>query len=226
MNRLFAKYRELLSDRRFVKALSGTLILFIVALFINYFAALYAADAVSNYVKDIILSNIPVFDVDYIFIFGPIVFWGIIAVICLLDPKKIPFVFKCIATFIIIRSLFITLTHLGPYPDRIPLDIHTMLLNRWNLGNLLTFGSGGDLFFSGHTGLPFLMALVFWKNVRMRMFCLFGAAFFGVVVLLGHLHYSIDVLSAFFITYSIFHICEWLFKEDKRIFYSENSATI
>jgi hypothetical protein len=44
---------------------------------------------------------------------------------------------------------------------------------------------------------------------------------FGIVVLLGHLHYSIDVLSAFFITYSIYHICELFFKTDKKIFDSK-----
>src|SRR6185312_16270799 len=108
-----------------------------------------------------------------------IIFWAVIAAFCFYDPKKVPFTLKAVALFILVRSLFITLTHLGPYPDRIPLDIHSMLMNRWNLGNLLTFGSGGDLFFSGHTGLPFLFGLVFWKNKRMRIFCLLGAVFFG-----------------------------------------------
>jgi membrane-associated phospholipid phosphatase len=143
----------------------------------------------------------------------------VVAAFSLYEPKRLPFTLKSIALFILVRSLFITLTHLGPYPDRIPLDIHTMLMSRWNVGNLLTFGSGGDLFFSGHTGLPFLFALIFWKNPRMRLFCLIGAVFFGIVVLLGHLHYSIDVLSAFFITYAIYHIAEWLFKKDRRMFY-------
>lgn len=216
------RYKPLLSDPKFRRALWGTLGLFVLALFVNYFAALYAADRVSNYVQDIVLSNIPVFDVDAAFIFGPLVFWTVIGAILLLEPKKIPFAMKSVALFIIIRSVFITLTHIGPFPDRIPLDIHTMILNRWNLGNLLTFGSGGDLFFSGHTGLPFLMALIFWKDARMRAFCIIGAVFFGIVVLLGHLHYSIDVLSAFFITYTIYSIAEWLFKADRRLFYEES----
>lgn len=221
MKQLLEKYKTLFSERHFRIALFSAIGVFVIAVFINYFAALYAADSVSNYVKDIILSNIPVFDVDDAFVFGPLIFWAVISILILLNPKKIPFTIKSVALFIIIRSIFITLTHLGPYPDRIPLDIHTMILNRWNLGNLLTFGSGGDLFFSGHTGLPFLLALVFWKNVRIRTFCLVSAAFFAVVVLLGHLHYSIDVLSAFFITYTIYHIAEWLFKKDRQLFYEQ-----
>jgi len=213
------KYKRLIADRRFVRALLGGVALLIIALFINYYAAVYAFDRVSNSVTDIILSNVPVIDVDNIFIFGPIIFWAVIAAFCLYEPRRLPFTLKSIALFVIVRSIFITLTHLGPYPDHISLDINTMLMSRWNLGNLLTFGSGGDLFFSGHTGLPFLFALIFWKNYRMRIFCIIGAIFFGIVVLLGHLHYSIDVMAAFFITYSIYHIAEWLFKEDLGTFH-------
>ncbi|MEI8091030.1 MAG: phosphatase PAP2-related protein [bacterium] len=74
---------------------------------------------------------------------------------------------------------------------------------------------GADLFFSGHTGLPFLFALIFWNNKWMRYLFVLTAIYFGAIVLLGHLHYSIDVLSAFFITYTIRHINEFLWKKDK-----------
>ena len=71
---------------------------------------------------------------------------------------------------------------------------------------LVTYGVSNDLFFSGHTGAPFLMALVFWPHKRLRYIFLAWSGFFAVVVLLGHIHYTIDVLSAFFITYGIYHI--------------------
>lgn len=220
MTSLAGKYRQFFSDRTSRRAFWTAVGLFMVAVVVNYYAALYAAERVSNSVTDLILSNIPVFDVDAIFIFGPLIFWAIIIIMFVRDPKKGPFIVKSTAIFIIIRSIFITLTHLGPYPDRVPLGINAMFLDTWNWGNLLTFGSGGDLFFSGHTGLPFLMALVFWNDIKMRMFCLLAAVFFGVVVLLGHLHYSIDVLSAFFITYTIFQICKWLFPIDRKLFFN------
>jgi hypothetical protein len=57
---------------------------------------------------------------------------------------------------------------------------------------------GGDLFFSGHTGLPFLAALAFWHIPTLRIFYLASTWYFGTVVLLGHYHYSIDVLAALF----------------------------
>jgi membrane-associated phospholipid phosphatase len=44
---------------------------------------------------------------------------------------------------------------------------------------------------------------------------------FAIVVLLGHLHYSIDVLSAYFITFSVFHLCTFLFRKDWK-FFQEN----
>jgi membrane-associated phospholipid phosphatase len=84
------------------------------------------------------------------------------------------------------------------------------------------FSFGADLFFSGHTGLPFLMALIFWKNKLLRYSFLFLSVFFGLIVLLGHIHYSIDVLSAFFITYTIWHVSEKLFPKDLQIFKSKN----
>ena len=78
-----------------------------------------------------------------------------------------------------------------------------------------------DLFFSGHTGIPFLMALMFWNYKPLRYTFLCFSLFFAVVVLLGHLHYSIDVLAAFFITYAIFDICKFFFKKDWALFQSQ-----
>jgi hypothetical protein len=49
--------------------------------------------------------------------------------------------------------------------------------------------------------------------------------FFGSVVLLGHYHYSIDVLAALFITHGVFQISCWLFGRDYALFRSsENQA--
>jgi hypothetical protein len=50
-------------------------------------------------------------------------------------------------------------------------------------------------------------------------------AFFGSVVLLGHYHYSIDVLAALFITHGVFQASCWLFARDYALFRSsENLA--
>ena len=65
-----------------------------------------------------------------------------------------------------------------------------------------------------------LAALVFWHIPQWRMFYLAPTAFFGSVVLLGHYHYSIDVLAALFITHGIFQMSCWLFARDYALFRS------
>jgi hypothetical protein len=194
--------------------------LLIAALVINYYAAGYALVHESNSVADIILSNTKAVDVDWIFSWGPLVFWLIIAIVGLSKPKRVPFILKSIAIFVVIRSLFITFTHIGPFPDSIALDSFdfNFLKTLTSSTNFFLFSSGGDLFFSAHTGLPFLMTLVFWDNIKMRIFCLLSAIIFAIVVLLGHLHYTIDVASAFFITYTIYIIVSRLFPADKKLF--------
>jgi hypothetical protein len=64
----------------------------------------------------------------------------------------------------------------------------------------------------GHLALP-----------QWRIFYLALTAFFGVVVLLGHYHYSIDVLAALFITHGVFQISCWLFGRDYALFRSSES---
>jgi hypothetical protein len=208
MNTLAEKYKIYKEDRRALFSLVFSFVLLIFSLFVNFYAGTYAAKEASNYVNDIILSNIRAFDIDGIFIYGPLVLWAFVAYLLLKDPHKIPFTLKSIALFVLIRSVFVTLTHIGPFPTGIALDSDII--------NKFTFGA--DLFFSAHTGLPFLMALVFWKDTYLRVIFTVAALFFGAVVLLAHLHYSIDVLSAFFITYSIYVIAERLFKKDKRLY--------
>jgi len=203
------EYKKYLKNKEFLFS-AGVAFLFLIAgIVVTYFAIVYATERASNSVTDIILSNIPVFDVDGLFLFGPVIFWIIIAAYLFSDPKKIPFTFKSIGVFLFVRSLFLILTHIGPFPGQIQVNV---------AGVLGVFATGSDLFFSSHTGLPFLMALAFWDNKYLRYFCLASSIFFGAVVLLAHVHYSIDVFAAFFITYGIFHISLHLFKKDRQIF--------
>ena len=205
------EYKSCFTNRRFIISLVVGIIFLGVAFVVNYFASVYATDSASNYVNDIILSNIRVFDVDQIFVFGPFVFWAIVAFLCVHKPQRIPFVLKSVALFVIIRAGFVTLTHIGPFPTQAPVNYKSDWI--WWLSQ------GGDLFFSAHTGLPYLMALVFGATSKW-MFYIFTAIsiFFGAVVLLGHLHYSIDVASAYFITYSIYHVAIRWFRKDKEMF--------
>jgi hypothetical protein len=203
------KWKDLLKSKDFIRSLLVSVLLLLISLYINFRAGNYATESASLPVTDIILSNIRVFDVDLFFIWGPIILFTIIAIICLYHPKKIPFIIKNIALFTIIRSIFISLTHLGPFPTQ-------AISESANFISKFTFG--GDLFFSGHTGIPFLMALIFWGHKPLRYLFIIDSVFMGTIVLLGHYHYSIDVLAAFFITYSIYNMSLCIFKKDKEVF--------
>jgi hypothetical protein len=207
------KYKKVFSDKRYVVSFFIGLVLLLGGYVLNYYISIFDTNHAGNQVTDLVLSNIPTFDVDQIFIYGPLVLWIFIAILALNEPKRIPFIMKSVALFVIIRALFTTLTHLGPYPYEIPIGY----ASGW--ARSLTFAS--DLFFSGHTGLPFLVALIFGKANKIYYYIFFGAsAFFGVIVLLGHYHYSIDVAAAFFITYSIYVIATKWFRKDEARFYA------
>ncbi len=209
MNKIKHQYRLYFTSKDFFISLFSSLVILGISLAVNFYASIYAAEKASNAVTDLILSNIRVFDVDGIFVYGPIVLWSFVALILLAQPRKIPFVLKAVAVFVLIRSFFVTLTHLGPIPT-------SAIIASTNI--IHDFTSGTDYFFSGHTGLPFLLALLFWDNKYLRVLFTVSSVLFGIVVLMGHFHYSIDVLSAFFITYTIYHIAETLFPRDKKLF--------
>ncbi|MFA6158820.1 MAG: phosphatase PAP2-related protein [Candidatus Paceibacterota bacterium] len=198
-------WKQILNNRGYVGSLILSLCLLLASLVINYYSGIYATAEVSNSVTDIILSNIPVFDVDGAFVYGGILMAAAIILLCLRYPRRMPFVIKTISIFYVVRSISVSLTHIAPFPGRVAVEV---------VGLMRFFNFDGQLFFSGHTGLPFLIALIFWHNKRLRYLFLAFSLSFAVVVLLGHLHYSIDVFAAFFITYGIFRLSEVFFRED------------
>lgn len=203
------KFKKYFLDIRYLWSFFISILFLCISVMINTFASHYASEVASGSVTDLILSNIPVFDVSTIFIYGPIIFALLIIGVCIFEPKKIPFTLKSIAIFYLIRSIFIVLTHTGSFPTQISIDSTTIM------GRL---SSGSDMFFSGHTGLPFLMALIYWREKILRFIFIIFSVIFAITVLLGHLHYSIDVLGAYFITYTIYCLAERLFKKDEKPF--------
>ena len=101
------------------------------------------------------------------------------------------------------------LTHIGLYPGAASPGPHNF---GWGLYDKVTFQ--GNLFFSSHTGFPFLMALIFWDRDGWRRFFIAATVVFGAAVLLAHVHYSIDVFAAPFMSYGIFAIASKFFPED------------
>ena len=206
--RVWQRYRESWLDKQIRFSTGVGLIAFALSVAVSLSAIAYATARASNSVTDIILSNVPIFDVDGIMVAGTLLLIIVITLLLLHHPKRLPFGLDTLALFFFIRSAFTVATHVAAYP--IPVantpDLNTAV-------GKFVFGFGGDLFFSAHTAVPFLMALLFWENLKLRYLFLLWSVFFGVVVLLGHLHYTIDVFAAYFITYGIYKLAVQFFPQ-------------
>ncbi len=205
---IFQKHKTYWIKNTFIASVILGLVLMAASVLINNYAQAFAASHISNSVTDILLDNIPPRDVHLIYSEGAIIFVLILIAVLFYEPKHTPFVLKSIALFIVIRSLFMVLTHLAP-------PVSAIYINPTDYVQSLS--QGDDLFFSGHTGLPALLTYIFWENKYLRYLFLVCTIIGGTAVILGHLHYSIDVFSALFISFGIFHISKNIFYTDYKL---------
>lgn len=205
----YHKHRNFWSKERIISLLQS-LALFGVALLFQKVADDYVIETGGTPVGDILLNNIPTIEIDGIIMMSTLIFTGIIIWLSLNKPEYVIFTIKSVALFVTIRAFFISLTHLWVHPDQLvfqPDEIGFYLYD-------LLYNTRNDFFFSGHTGIPFLMFLVFYKELFWRRLFLGTSLLFGTFVILGHMHYSIDVFAAPFMTYSIFSIAKYIFEKD------------
>lgn len=130
----------------------------------------------------------------------------------------------------LVRGIFIFMTSLGAplaVRESIPVEIQNLkteditlkfLIKQWIPVEIFTnekfsgFYLTQDLFFSGHTASTFLLLLCLEKrDYIFYIFLLYhiNTVFFLVIT---HEHYTIDILGAYFITYSIY-----IFMEQKKL---------
>lgn len=175
----------------------------------NLYELEYSLRPTSNHVGDILLDNLPVVDLNLIVIQGALfaIVLGTLFVI-FFRPRYILFTLKTIALFIAIRAFFISLTHVGIYPGHVYPEPGFFSA----IYTYLNFQTG--FFFSGHAGMPFLMALIFWREYWVRIVFLTMSLVFAIGVLFAHSHYSIDVFAAPFMAYGIFEMARYLFPRD------------
>jgi len=192
------------TEVKFISSILIPLLFFLGSLYANYLAITYATLGIGNSTTDILLDNLPVINTDMIFSEGALLLVISVIIIFFRRPKTVPFALKSLGLLVYFRSVFITMTHLAPYPDRIMTD----------LSNFSFLSADADLFFSGHTAVPFMLGLIYWQNKRLRLSYIIASVVAGIAVLLGHLHYSIDVFSAYFIAYGTYIIAQRLFKKD------------
>lgn len=209
------RIKDIFTHAKWRDSLIAASVLLFVAYLLEHFANIYAFTytlrPTTTAVGDIFLDNIPAIDLNFIIIESAFIIIIVGTLFVLHRPRHILFTLKALALFVSIRAICISLTHIGIYPDHIVPGLGFFD----TVYRYLNFQTG--LFFSGHTGLPFLLALIFWKEKRIRIIFLMISAVFGTAVLLAHVHYSIDVFAAPFMAYGIFKISQKLFPHDYKL---------
>jgi len=198
----FKTWKSEISGHKYLIILSVLLLIF--ANIVNFLASTYVDKVQTTVAPDLILDHIPVLDLDFIFGYGLMAVILIILIyVVFFRVKEFHKVAFQLSLLIVVRSFFITLTHLGkPLEARAITDLPAIYQ---------VFNFHNDLFFSGHTAIHFMAYLLFRKE-KIGIFFLIMTIILAVTVLFLHVHYSIDVFSAFFITFGVYMFGEWFMK--------------
>lgn len=151
-------YKLLFRDSAYLWGLLVGLSLLFFSFIVANQAGAYATHVAGPSVDDLILHYLPMRNVTFLHVYAAMFFWICFTAYILTRPEKIPFITKTAALFILVRSLFICLTHIGAPTNELTIPE--------NLVSFFLFN--GDLFFSGHVGGPFLLMLLFWDNKKIR----------------------------------------------------------
>lgn len=196
-------WKILFKDRTYVLSLVVGVLVYVGGQSIQHFASGYHDASAFPSVGDVILNRIPTYNLEFLY------FWGFIIMITLLviyplffKPEIVPFVLKTYGILLVIRTCFVILTNLGPpvgFFYAINHDVNPFFKN--------------DLFFSGHVAAGFLAFLLLKDAKYYRWIFLLFSFVMAVTVLAMHVHYSIDVFAAYFITYGIYALSHKIFND-------------
>ena len=154
------------------------------------------------FLNDFILDMLPAYNVSWIVFF--FLYSGIIFGIYyhLREPKIILIIFQTYVLVTLVRICTITLIPLEPPLGYIPLREPFVQLFT-SEGKIIS----KDLFFSGH--MSTILSLFFASRRKyVRTFLLYCSLMVGTMVLIQHVHYTIDVIVAVPATYIIYIICK------------------
>ena len=150
-----------------------------------------------TFLNDWLLSRVPAYDMS-IMIF--ILIWAT-SLLALFRAVQDPgFLMQFLWSYIllcILRILSISLIPLDPPINLLPLA--DPIANAFYGARFVT----RDLFFSGHTASIFLIALCLKKRTD-KALALLASLSIGILLLIQHVHYTIDVIAAPLLTYPIY----------------------
>ena len=149
--------------------------------------------------QDFVLERLPAMDVS---IPTFIIIWSVVILVFYRIYQN-PSIFLVVAYGFILmcmaRVLTISLLPLNPPPGLITLKDPIANIAYGGKGIFIT----KDLFYSGHTGNMFLFFLCLeakWDKI----IALAASFMVGILVMVQHIHYSVDVIAAFIFTYFIY----------------------
>ena len=119
------------------------------------------------------------------------------------SPRIALIITWCFLLIIISRIVSINLWHLNPPINLIPLV--DPISNTFYGGKFIT----KDLFYSGHTATQFLMFLCLEKKID-KILTLTSTFLIGILVMVQHVHYTVDVVTAPLFAYLCFRLAKWL----------------
>jgi hypothetical protein len=184
----FQDWRNELFEYRFLIFLS--LIIVVIAGFLDYYSGVYVTRVKAGEVPDLILDHIGPYNLKAVYIYGYLILiFALFLYPLILHIRMLHITISQFSLLVMLRALFMIFTHLQSPLDAIPVSFPWIFKG-------LSFQN--DMFFSGHAAIPFLGYLLFSKS-KIKYFFLAGSILMSVTVLLMHIHYSIDVFSAYFI---------------------------
>lgn len=191
-------YREIfkLFKNKYFYLSAATLI---IGIELNFYSQEYLLNYIQNgkslpILSDLILNNIPYWDIDFLYdIFS--IFSLLVLIVFIIHKRKynsIPYFLLLSGIFQIVRGLFIVLT---PFGNPMGFD-----------GTEGPFNGFTDIelgvYPSGHTGIAFLYYLLV-KEKPYRYLLLFSVLVIIFALFLSRGHYTIDVVSGIFFAYAI-----------------------
>lgn len=201
---VIGEWQDILStNKTFRKKMISTVVILIIVVlslptFFNYIEQRKGA-----YLHDLILQHIPAADVSLLTF---LIIWsmsGWVIIRCIQRPSFALLMLMSFTLLCLARMVSIVMVPLDPPDGLIKLNDPLTSLIYGGKDKFIT----KDLFFSGHTSNMFLMYLCLERKSDKRM-ALIASILVACLVLIQHVHYTVDVLFAFVFTYLIFRVAK------------------
>jgi len=179
---------------------------FYIGLFILYFGIqvnLFSQEYLHNFIKygnvlpslsDLILNNLPYWDIDYLYdifsVIALVIF--VIYVIHSCEYQRVPYFLTLCGIFMFVRGVFVVLTPFGQPPEFDGTEGLFKGFSKFELG----------VYPSGHTGISYMYFLLA-RDTLYKLLILGCLVITILSLFFSRGHYSIDVLSGLFFAYAI-----------------------